>query len=143
MKNFKHKCKVRNNRTFVKRKNKNLSNFFIDIGKRIKELRKDAGLTQEQLAEKVDVKSKVTISDWEKGKHLPNAIQLKILSEIGNVSIDYIVAGVKNESLIIKQMKEREAELRKEKGKLEAKYKELKSDLKKVAEKTEEYKHKI
>lgn len=125
-------------------KSKIIPNFYEQVGERIKELRKESKLTQDKLAELVQVKSKVTISDWEKGKHLPNAAQLAKLSEIFLESIDYIVTGYRTESLIAKQVKEREneiKELRQKKEETERKYKSLENEIRKVAEKTNRYKN--
>lgn len=43
----------------------------IKIGEFLKELRKEKGLTQEQLAEKLNV-SRRTVSRWETGNNLPD-----------------------------------------------------------------------
>ncbi|MCI9292491.1 MAG: helix-turn-helix transcriptional regulator, partial [Erysipelotrichaceae bacterium] len=48
------------------------------IGKFLKELRKQKGLTQEQIAEKFNVSNR-TISRWENGNNMPD---LDILIEI-------------------------------------------------------------
>ncbi len=53
-------------------------------------LRKDLKLSQEQLAEKVDV-TRQTISNWELGETSPNPEQLKLLSKTLNVSIDELL----------------------------------------------------
>ena len=52
----------------------------IKIGSFMKELRKEKGLTQEQLAEQFDV-SRRTVSRWETGSNLPN---LDILIEMAD-----------------------------------------------------------
>lgn len=64
----------------------------IDIGKFIMKLRKENGLTQEQLGEKIGVTNK-TISRWETGTYLPPAEMLLALSELFNVSINEILSG--------------------------------------------------
>lgn len=56
---------------------------------RIQELRKEAGLTQAQLASKIGVNA-VTLSRYETGDRNPKFDKLKKLSEIFLVSIDYI-----------------------------------------------------
>ena len=60
------------------------------LGNNILKLRKDCKLSQEQLAEKVDV-TRQTISNWELGETLPNPEQLKLLSKALNVSIDELL----------------------------------------------------
>lgn len=56
---------------------------------RIQELRKEAGFTQKQLADKLGVNT-VTISRYETGDRNPKFDKLKKLSELFLVSIDYI-----------------------------------------------------
>lgn len=51
----------------------------IKIGKFIAALRKDKGLTQEQLGEKLGVTNK-TISRWENGNYMPDVEMLSLLS---------------------------------------------------------------
>ena len=60
------------------------------LGDNILKLRKDCKLSQEQLAEKVDV-TRQTISNWELGETSPNPKQLKLLSKSLNVSIDELL----------------------------------------------------
>ena len=59
---------------------------------KLQQLRKQKGLTQEQLAEKMFV-SRTAISKWESGKGYPNLDSLKYLSEIFSVSIDDLLSG--------------------------------------------------
>lgn len=61
-------------------------------GKFIAELRKEQGLTQEQLGEKIGVTNK-TVSRWETGTYLPPADVLMIMSELFGVSINEILSG--------------------------------------------------
>ncbi|MBQ6676117.1 MAG: helix-turn-helix domain-containing protein [Ruminococcus sp.] len=64
----------------------------VKTGKFLKELRKEMGLTQEQLGEKVGVTNK-TVSRWETGSYLPPVECLEMLSDIYGVSINEIVSG--------------------------------------------------
>ena len=57
------------------------------LGDKILELRKQKGLSQEELGEKLDV-TRQTISNWELGTTSPNPEQLKKISKEFNVSID-------------------------------------------------------
>ena len=50
------------------------------LGDKIQKLRKDLKLSQEQLAEKIDV-TRQTISNWELGETSPNPEQFKLLSK--------------------------------------------------------------
>ena len=62
----------------------------MDLGKQIKALRQSRGLTQEQLAEKMDV-SVQTISRWEKSVNYPDITMLPILASFFNVTTDYLL----------------------------------------------------
>ena len=53
-------------------------------------LRKGKGLTQSDLAEAVMV-SRQAVSKWETGRALPSAENLKYLSELFGVSVDYLL----------------------------------------------------
>ncbi len=64
----------------------------IEIGKFIADLRKEQGLTQEQLGEKIGVTNK-TVSRWETGVYLPPADALLSLGALFNVSINEILSG--------------------------------------------------
>ena len=59
----------------------------MEIGKKIMDLRKKNGYSQEELAEKVGV-TRQTISKWELGETSPDLKQAKELSKIFNVSLD-------------------------------------------------------
>lgn len=66
------------------------------LGENILKLRKNCKLSQEQLAEKVNV-TRQTISNWELGETSPNPEQLKLLSKELNVSIDELLENdIKN-----------------------------------------------
>ena len=66
------------------------------IGKFIALNRKNNGLTQEQLAEKLGVTNK-TISRWETGKYMPDLSLLKPLSEELGVTLNELLSGEKIE----------------------------------------------
>ena len=59
----------------------------MEIGKKIMNLRKKNGLSQEELAEKIGV-ARQTISKWELGETSPDLKQSKELSKIFGVSLD-------------------------------------------------------
>ena len=59
----------------------------MEIGKKIMDLRKASGLSQEELADKIGV-ARQTISKWELGETSPDIKQAKELSKIFNVSLD-------------------------------------------------------
>ena len=60
------------------------------IGERIKAYRKEKGLSQEQLAEALNV-SRQAITKWESGKGLPDIENLIVLSRTFGVSLDEMV----------------------------------------------------
>lgn len=62
----------------------------MSLGNKILYLRKQNGLSQEQLGEKVNV-TRQTISNWELDETAPNPEQLKLLSKSLNVSIDELL----------------------------------------------------
>ncbi len=62
------------------------------IGKFIAALRKEQGLTQEQLGEKLGVTNK-TISRWENGNYMPDVEMLSLLSKEFGVSINELISG--------------------------------------------------
>ena len=62
----------------------------MEIGKKIMELRKKNGFSQEELADKVGV-TRQTISKWELGETSPDLKQAKELSKIFKVSLDELV----------------------------------------------------
>lgn len=59
------------------------------IGENLSELRKEAKLTQLELAEKFNYSDK-SISKWEKGETLPDIVTLNELCEFYGVSLDYL-----------------------------------------------------
>ena len=62
----------------------------ICIGKRIKEIRLDRGLSQQRMGEILSV-SQDTISLWEKGKSVPTAEYLISIARNFEVSVDYVL----------------------------------------------------
>ena len=66
----------------------------IKIGKFISDSRKEKGLTQEQLAEKLGVTSK-SISRWENGNTMPDYSLLKDLCNELDISVNELLSGEK------------------------------------------------
>lgn len=64
----------------------------MEIGKKLKNARIEAGLTQEKAAEKIDV-SRQTISNWENEKSYPDIISVIALSDLYSVSLDALLKG--------------------------------------------------
>ena len=69
----------------------------MDIGNRINQLRKLAGMTQEQLAEKLNV-SRQTVSKWEAGTTLPDLESIIKIVKIFHVSLDDLLLEGDNSS---------------------------------------------
>lgn len=65
------------------------------VGDRLLKLRNEQGMTQEDLAEYLDV-SRQSVSKWELNKTLPDVEKLTQLSELYEVTLDYIVKGVED-----------------------------------------------
>ena len=64
----------------------------MSLGKNLYSLRKEKGISQDQLAYFVGV-SKETINSWELDEATPNSNQLKVLSKELGVSIDKLLDG--------------------------------------------------
>jgi len=56
--------------------------------------RKERGITQQQLAYQLGV-SRQIISDWERGKAYPSVEKLILISDLYDVSLDYLIKGIK------------------------------------------------
>lgn len=65
----------------------------MEFHERLLEVRKKAGMTQSDLAEKLDV-SRQAVSRWEMGTAKPEFENLIAISKIFGVSIDYLLKGV-------------------------------------------------
>ena len=64
----------------------------IKTGKFIAALRKEKGMTQEQLGKKLGVTNK-TVSRWENGNYMPDVEMLSLLSKEFGVSMNELVSG--------------------------------------------------
>ena len=62
----------------------------MNLGERIKALRKQSNLSQEQLAEKLNV-SRQAVSKWESNTAYPDISNLILLKDIFGVTLDYLV----------------------------------------------------
>lgn len=70
------------------------------LGEKLRSARKGAGLTQEQLAEKLLV-SRQAITKWETDKGMPDIENLKRLSKLLDISIDYLLDSGENIDLSV------------------------------------------
>ena len=64
------------------------------IGENIAMLRKKQGLTQQELAERLDVSNKA-VSKWENGQGYPDIAQFPVLANLFGVSVDRLMSGQK------------------------------------------------
>lgn len=65
----------------------------MNIADRIQYLRKNRGLSQEELADKVGV-SRQAVSKWESGQSTPDIEKIIVMSELFEVTTDYILKGI-------------------------------------------------
>ena len=70
----------------------------MNFSEKLFELRKKSGLSQEELADKINV-SRQTISKWEMNQSSPEMDKLMALSEIFNISIDELVGNKRLEEI--------------------------------------------
>ncbi|MGN0404811.1 MAG: helix-turn-helix domain-containing protein [Bariatricus sp.] len=80
----------------------------MEFGEKLQVLRKQRGLTQEQLAEQLFV-SRTAISKWESGRGYPGIESLKCISKFFSVSIDDLLSG---EELIVLAESENKSNLK-------------------------------
>ncbi|HHT24641.1 MAG TPA: helix-turn-helix transcriptional regulator [Clostridiaceae bacterium] len=62
------------------------------FGEKLQDARKRAGLSQEQLAEKLSV-SRSAVAKWENNNGMPDIDNLKAIAQLLDVSIDYLLAN--------------------------------------------------
>ena len=69
----------------------------MDFSERLKKLRKEAGLTQVDVAEKLGI-SQPAYASWERGVKKPTQDNLVKIAQVLNVSIDYLVGNSEEKS---------------------------------------------
>ena len=77
----------------------------VKIGKFLQELRKEKGLTQEQLGEKLGV-ARRTVSRWETGNNMPDLDLLIELSDLYDVGLREMLDGERKSEDMDKEMEE-------------------------------------
>ena len=75
------------------------------IGEFLKTLRKETGLTQEELADKMNV-SRRTVSRWETGSNLPDLALLVELADLYDVDMREIFNGERKDESMNKDLKD-------------------------------------
>ena len=76
----------------------------MEFHEKLQELRKNRGLTQEELAEALYV-SRTAISKWESGRGYPSIDSLKAIANYFDVTIDDLLSGEKILSIAEKENK--------------------------------------
>ena len=77
------------------------------LGEKLKKLRTDKNLTQEELAEILFV-SRTAVSKWESGRGFPNIESLKAISKFFWVSMDDLLSG--EELIVLAEQEQRQKE---------------------------------
>ena len=83
----------------------------MEFNEKLQELRRQKGLTQEELAEKLYV-SRAAISKWESGRGYPNIESLKLISKFFSVSLDELLSTDEILTIAEKDNKRKEAHFR-------------------------------
>ena len=77
----------------------------IKTGRLLKQLRKEKGLTQEQLAERLNISSR-TVSRWETGANMPDLDLLIEMADFYDVDIRELIDGERKQETMDKETKE-------------------------------------
>lgn len=64
-----------------------------DIGGRIRQIRKNLGLSQTDFAEKISVKGPTTVSKYEKNQRSPNLKTFALIAKLGKTTIEWLMTG--------------------------------------------------
>ena len=76
------------------------------IAKNIQKLRQEKGMTQLELAEKLNYSDK-SVSKWERGESLPDIVVLKNVADLFDVTLDYLVEEEHNGKPVTKEQVDR------------------------------------
>ncbi len=83
----------------------------MELNEKLQELRKQKGLTQEELAAVLFV-SRTAVSKWESGRGYPNIESLKALAKFFGVTVDELLSGDALLSIAEAEGKQKERQLR-------------------------------
>lgn len=75
----------------------------MDIGLKLLQSRKEVGMTQEEVAEKLG-ETRQSISNWENGKTFPDIVSVIKMSDLYNVSLDVLLKDKKEEHTMSKYL---------------------------------------
>lgn len=77
-----------------------------DLGQRIKEIRLSLGETAEVFGNRFDPSAnRSLVSAWENGRYIPSPERLKVIAELGNVSVEELLYG-KSQDILGKSLDE-------------------------------------
>lgn len=71
----------------------------IEVGNRIKNIRKSKGLTLEEFGKFFENADKSLVSKWERGKAIPNNSRLKMIAQFGDISVNELLYGSRDEQI--------------------------------------------
>ena len=83
----------------------------MELNKKLQELRKKKGLTQEEVAESLYV-SRTAISKWESGRGYPSVDSLKALARFYSVTVDALLSGEELLTIAEEDVKQKETHFR-------------------------------
>ena len=83
----------------------------MEFNEKLQELRKQKGLTQEELAEVLFV-SRTAVSKWESGRGMPSIESLKAISKFFSVTLDNLLSGEELLVLVQDDQKQKERYIR-------------------------------
>ena len=80
--------------------------FDMELNEKLQELRKQKGLTQEELAERLYV-SRTAVSKWESGRGYPNIESLKAIARFFSITVDQLLSA--DQALTLAQSEQKQA----------------------------------
>ena len=83
----------------------------MEFNEKLQELRKQKGLTQEELAEKLYV-SRTAVSKWESGRGYPNIESLKAIAKFFSVTVDELLSTGEVLTIAVEDSKRKEKHFR-------------------------------
>ena len=83
----------------------------MELNKKLQELRKQKGLTQEELAAALYV-SRTAVSKWESGRGYPNIDSLKAIARFFGITVDELLSGEELLTLAETDMRQKETRVR-------------------------------
>lgn len=83
----------------------------MDFSKKLQELRKQKGLTQEQLAQSLYV-SRTAVSKWESGRGYPSIDSLKEIAKFFSVTVDQLLSGEEVLTIAQEDQKQKQSHFR-------------------------------